>query len=545
MTGPIFQWSLREMGQACRQFRINLSTYRSGEKSHETRNDFKPSLVRSVRIFLEDIGRSLRTTTRAFRLSTKVNAFVAIIDPSRMQDYAYVQQKSERLRRLVRSAAGLSAETAIELDAKDLLVEFRFLHLVAPDIRQAFKKLASKRVLFCGQAYYNAWYLSRSLRSLGWKADVYNWDTNPASQIYYHGEDFRLGGNVPETLEAELGFFLMSLYAYDIVHFSNTNGISQGWRVESALVNEFGESSTIHLLKALGRKIVYSNNGCLDGVSQTSFSKWGPVSVCSICRWQNEPSVCNDERNLAWGKFRNQVADFQCTLGGNRADYNKDPRVHEVPEFYCLDPEFWHPKIEIPENYKLPNGEPQLIRLYHAVGNCEERTRGDGVNVKSSHIYLPLVERLRSEGLSLDLIEPTGIPNKEVRFLQAQADIFLEMLTFGWFGANAREAMMLGKPVICYIRPEWLEDVRREIPEYAEDLPIVSATPDTVEAVLRDLIADRLKREEIGKKSRAFAVKWHSAESGARRFDEIYTRLLNGDQQLLPLEWFAGSIVQQ
>jgi glycosyltransferase involved in cell wall biosynthesis len=105
----------------------------------------------------------------------------------------------------------------------------------------------------------------------------------------------------------------------------------------------------------------------------------------------------------------------------------------------------------------------------------------------------------------------------------------LDMLTYGWFGANAREAMMLGKPVICFIRPEWLESVRREIPDYAEGLPIISATPDTVEAVLRDLIANPEKRRDIGRRGREFAVKWHSAEAGGRRFDEIYSKLLRGD----------------
>ena len=34
------------------------------------------------------------------------------------------------------------------------------------------------------------------------------------------------------------------------------------------------------------------------------------------------------------------------------------------------------------------------------------------------------------------------------------------------------------------------------------------------------------KREEIGRRSREFAVKWHSAEAGARRFDQIYSELL-------------------
>jgi glycosyltransferase involved in cell wall biosynthesis len=206
--------------------------------------------------------------------------------------------------------------------------------------------------------------------------------------------------------------------------------------------------------------------------------------------------------------------------------------VHEVPEFYCLDPELWHPDIEIPDRYRLPALGNGAIRLYHAVGHRDERTRSDGVNIKSSHVYLPLIERLRMEGLQLDLVEPTGIPNKEVRFLQAQADIFLDMLTFGWFGANAREAMMLAKPVICFIRPEWLESVREEIPEYAGELPIISATPQTVEAVLRDLIAHPEKRREIGQRSRAFALKWHSAPAAGCRFDQIYSALLSGDPLL-------------
>jgi glycosyltransferase involved in cell wall biosynthesis len=155
------------------------------------------------------------------------------------------------------------------------------------------------------------------------------------------------------------------------------------------------------------------------------------------------------------------------------------------------------------------------------------------VNVKSSHVYLPLIDKLNADGLRLELISPHDVPNKDVRFLQMQADIILEMLTFGWLGANAREAMMLGKPVICYIRPEWLEDLRREIPDYAAELPIVSATPETVEAVLRDLIANPEKRQEIGQRSREFAIKWHSSSFGAKRFDEIYSKLLLGDPMLL------------
>ena len=40
------------------------------------------------------------------------------------------------------------------------------------------------------------------------------------------------------------------------------------------------------------------------------------------------------------------------------------------------------------------------------------------------------------------------------------------------------------------------------------------------------------KRREIGRRSREFAVKWHSAEAGGQHFDGIYRRLLQGDPLL-------------
>ena len=95
------------------------------------------------------------------------------------------------------------------------------------------------------------------------------------------------------------------------------------------------------------------------------------------------------------------------------------------------------------------------------------------------------------------------------------------MLTFGFFGANIREAMMLGKPTVCFLRPEWLEMMREEIPEYVDELPVISATPETIDEVLRTLINDKAKREEIGLRSREFAVKWHGSEKAAQYFDRF------------------------
>lgn len=492
-------------------------------------------VVKSYIKFVQTTSRAVTAATRRTiaPLRIKLPASLRIMVKNAMAGTvlttAQAQQYAEELRHWVKAQAGVKADNDQQESLDDLLTEINFLKTYHANVRPFFKALASQRVLYSGQSYYNSWYLSRALRAIGWQTHLLNWNSAPSAQIYYHGEDTRFTAEASYDLLRDLRFYVASLYSYDVFHFSNEQGICFGFPVQSWFEEKFNKYAEIYLLKALGKIIVYSNNGCLDGVSQSSFKKWGDGAVCAICRWREVPSVCSDARNLAWGKFRNAVADYQCLLGGNRVDYNAARTVHETPEFYCLDPEIWHPGLAIPPQFRLPEQPVGTVWLYHAVGNKAERTTDDGVNIKSTHIYQPLVEKMKREKLPIALLEPTGIPNLDLRFMQAQVDIFLDMLTYGWFGANVREAMMLGKVVICYIRPEWLASLRLEIPDYADTLPIVSATPETVEAILRDLIAHPEKRRDIGQRSREFALKWHSSTVAARRFDTIYTKLLAGD----------------
>lgn len=379
-------------------------------------------------------------------------------------------------------------------------------------------------VLFVGQSYYHTWYLSRELRRLGWRADVLNWDLDDSQADHYHGEDFGFRHDVRGALSRQLAFYGVSLRQYDIFHFSNAHGMSWGHTLGSWFADRYGHGEDVRFLKRLGKKVTYANNGCLDGVTQSSFAAWGEEPVCLDCPWRDRPDVCSDERNAAWGRLRNDLADAQLTVGSNRRDFNDDPTIEEIPQFYCLDPHVWRPNLPVPSRarHDVP---PGTVKLYHAVGNFALRSRG-GRNVKSTHLWLPLIEELRAEGHPVELIFAREVPNLEVRFHQVQADVVCEMLTYGWFGANAREALMLGKPVICYLRPEWLEQIRGEVPGYVEELPVVSASPETVREVLLELVHDPDRRAELGRRGREFALKWHSAQAGARRLDRFFRGVL-------------------
>lgn len=346
------------------------------------------------------------------------------------------------------------------------------------------------------------------------------------SEMFGHGWDVRVDFDMHRIPRLRRTAKVLELFlTHKVIHFTGVHNLRMLYYLNPyQWPKETGDD--IRWLKRLGKKIVYSHTGCLDGVSQTSYSQWGDRPVCNDCPWQHVPNICSDEVNLEWGKLRNSLCDYQVSMGGNRVDYNDDPKVHEIQQFYCLDPDVWDPDLVIPEQFRLPaaNGN---VRLYHAVGNYDMRTdAATQVNLKSTHIYVPLIKRMKESGLPVELVFMKDKPNLEVRYYQAQSDIICDMLTVGFYGANVREGLMLGKPVVCYLRPEWLDSIRREQPDFVAELPVISATPETVEAVLTDLVKDPAKRRAIGRKSRQFAVKWYASRNAAALFDRIYTMLI-------------------
>jgi hypothetical protein len=377
-----------------------------------------------------------------------------------------------------------------------------------------------RSVLFVGQAYYNHWYLSRELRKLGWTADQLNFDE--LGRGHYHGQDIELLGRNRRALVRHSAFYAQAVRKYDVFHFANRHGMRLSNAIGDFTAARGHEGDDVRWLKRMGKKIVYTANGCNDGLSRTAL---GVPHVCATCALYNQPDACSDASNRAWGALRNELADLVCMVGGYHGDANGAPNVREIPEVYCLDEQIWQPDLMIPTNYRLPYAD-STFKVFHAVGGGESRSNNATLrNIKSTHIYLPLIDQLKAEGRDIEMLFFKDVPNLQLRYYQAQADVFVDMLEGGFFGATAREGMMLGKPVVCYLRPEWLEVMRREIPEYVDELPVISATPETVHDVLVDLMDNPDKRAEIGRRSREFAVRWHGAKAAARRFDELYSAL--------------------
>ena len=117
---------------------------------------------------------------------------------------------------------------------------------------------------------------------------------------------------------------------------------------------------------------------------------------------------------------------------------------------------------------------------------------------------LAAVERLKHEGHAVDYFFIDNKPSNQMRFYQAQADIVVDQLIYGWWGSTTVEASALGKPVVCYLRPSWKQFFLKTFPEY-DDLPIVEADTNTIYEVLKKLVTDAEYRRQKGRESRIFA----------------------------------------
>jgi glycosyltransferase involved in cell wall biosynthesis len=385
-----------------------------------------------------------------------------------------------------------------------------------------------RSVVFYQHCYYHHYYLAQALRRRGWDALMVSIeDPEGPNKNYYHGEDLNLFDPDPVKMEARIqAFYDEAIERFRLMHFAGDGHLS-------FFPSHFPDANSPDFRKwhAVGNKIAYTTSGCNSGIAQSSLMAWsrlapggGPV-CCDKCPWQDNDLVCSDERNLGWARRASRQCDviFADTAPG--LDLLALPKTIRDPISSALDPEIWRPDLVIPAEFRVER-EPGEILVYHSFGNYEHRGRGER-NVKGTPAVFEAIERLKSEGRKVRLIFVTGMRNLDVRYIQLQADIVVDQLNFGRYGAMAKEAMMLGKPVICYVNP--LETrPGLEVPAMKE-LPLVSATEDSLYEVLKGLIDAPERRAVIGAASRAYMLKWHSADACAERYERVYDALMAGE----------------
>lgn len=136
--------------------------------------------------------------------------------------------------------------------------------------------------------------------------------------------------------------------------------------------------------------------------------------------------------------------------------------------------------------------------------------------VKGTALILPTLSRLHEEGV-IDLTLVRNTPTAVMPGVFHSADVVVDQFRLGSYGVAACEAMAAG----CVVLGHVVEDVRQHVEQATgAALPIVEATPTTLEDRLRMVAADAEKRSTIATSGTEFVRAVHDGRFSSAVLDE-------------------------
>jgi glycosyltransferase involved in cell wall biosynthesis len=229
--------------------------------------------------------------------------------------------------------------------------------------------------------------------------------------------------------------------------------------------------------------------------------------------------ICIDVPHFEMAKFSEKEKFLLGTYSSSQQTQERFSKAgfHPIPSYpeltFYIDPKFFKRFHLTSRSVNIHDLAPVHVEkkvplFVHAPSNPE---------IKGTAFVNEAANKLVSEGL-IDYKLLTGLTHAEALSLLKHADVIIDQLIVGEYGVLAIEGMALGKPIICFIRPQVLKFYQ----DHFADFPIVNADTRNIYEVMKDLALDATKRKEIGNKSRKFAELYHDPKKTAERLIEIY-----------------------
>lgn len=138
---------------------------------------------------------------------------------------------------------------------------------------------------------------------------------------------------------------------------------------------------------------------------------------------------------------------------------------------------------------------------------------------KGTEYILPVLNKIEQSTKNIKVILVENVPRAEALNIYSQADLVVDQLLVGWYGALAVEVMKMGKPVVCYIREEDLKFVPEPM---RKDLPLIEARIDNFEDVVYYCIENPDFLREKARASLEYVQNWHNPRYVAGLVKEYY-----------------------
>jgi hypothetical protein len=326
------------------------------------------------------------------------------------------------------------------------------------------------------------WVLSRHERRLGARSDLVvtygTWLKYPADRCL--GE---YGNRTRADIYRRCWFGLTAPLRYDVLHYYFGRSFMS---FEDYSEPPRGRYLDLKLARRLGCKVFMTLQGCDIRLSEASRAR-NAITMCHEGHCAAVP-VC---RATLDAQRRHLLAEILPYC--HRVFVLNPELAHDVPgavflPYTCLD-------VEATEPVWPATAGP--ITILHAPTD---------EGVKGSRFVVAAVERLQKRW-PIELLLVRGVPHAQAVQMYRRADLVIDQVLAGWYGAFAVEAMALGKPVGCYVRPA---DLGHVPPAMLAELPLLRLRPHTLEEDLEALLRRRREWPAWGRRARAFVLRWHN-----------------------------------
>ena len=301
--------------------------------------------------------------------------------------------------------------------------------------------------------------------------------------------------------------FLVSLFRYD-VFFLSFDGFFLG---DTPL-----RYCQAFLFKLAGKKVVIIPYGS-DSYVYRNIRSMGTLQGLLM----SYPDTSRQQERIL-GNVRYWVKNAHAVLPGFMGPDGFGRWDVLIPSQLVLDLESWEPsKRNSPEK-----GDRDNVFVAHTPNH-----RG----FKGTEFIVQAIDQLCSEGLRVKLVLLEKIQNDEVRkILRDDIDILVEQTVFTGHGLNGLEGMASGLPTISNLEDEtYLMPLRRW--SYFGECPLVSATPENLVDVLRQLVTNPELRKTLGQAGRKYVEKYHGYDSAQYLFTNIIDYAYGHKESLINL----------
>jgi hypothetical protein len=247
----------------------------------------------------------------------------------------------------------------------------------------------------------------------------------------------------------------------------------------------------VKIFKFFNKKILVIYTGCDVRIPESVAQyKWNPCTNCTDeyksfvgCIIENKKIKISEVE-----KFADIIVCPSEAGGYLRTKYNDIFFPVNIDEFNCNQEKAENKKIKI---LHIPSDE----------------------NYKGTKYINIAIEKLKQEyDFEFKIVKNVDILTvyKEIN----ECDLLVDQMLVGFYGLIAIEALALCKPVVCYIR----EDIWNTI---KKDCPIFNSNPDTLYNDLKQILDTPQQLKERSKMSREYALRYHDSKKIAAKYLEL------------------------